>query len=103
LEALADKYRRIAALRQAKSAGQPDPPRRWFAGFAAQFPGVLRELDTLTLDDIAPRERDLRAACERPETAEAWMRWVSAYHLQWREVLRIKRHVRRGQHVDVDL
>lgn len=84
---LADKYRRMASLRASLPADQPPDAaaRATLKQLAHEFPGALRELDTLTTDEIAERLR----ALERGDEAQ-WMEWMHRYHALMRVALRIR-------------
>ena len=56
---------------------------------AKEFPGALRELDTLALAEIARRRRALSRAA-RGGAIESWMAWMVAYHATMRAALVIK-------------
>jgi hypothetical protein len=105
LARLAAKYRRMGELRRAflaRQAGRADDhraragvggereeDRRALRALAAEWPGALRELDTLPTDEIDGRA----AALERAAAAsspEPWMEWLLAYHALMRAVLRLK-------------
>ncbi|MEI8254277.1 MAG: hypothetical protein WCJ30_01245, partial [Deltaproteobacteria bacterium] len=52
LLALARKYRALAALRRARALGGPVARREVLGALAREFPGALRELEKVTLDDL---------------------------------------------------
>jgi hypothetical protein len=93
LIALARKYRTLSELRRSQLATALEargPLRR----LADEFPGALRELDTLPLDQIEQRAEALeRAASGAPRAA--WMEWMTAYHQAMRAALFVKRRVGR--------
>jgi hypothetical protein len=88
-ERLLAKYEEILTLRRTRVEGDPPAPLPVLRRLARAFPGALRELDRLALDEI---ER-LRAACERA-VAEGHtppeLRVVGGYHALLREALRLK-------------
>jgi hypothetical protein len=107
LGALARKYRVMGELRRALPAhavaGVEDEPlpdetpeqKGELRQFAAEFPGALRELDTLASDEIDRR----RAALEHAAAGgavEPWMEWMHAYHALMRAALAVKRALARG-------
>ena len=62
LRALARKYRVMGALRAQGASDETAEERANLRQIAAEFPGALRELDTLPTEEIAARERALEAA-----------------------------------------
>lgn len=89
--ALARKYRLLAELRHAvhlQSAFEVRGPMR---GLAREFPGALRELDALPLQEIERRAALFERAAERGVADEAWMEWMHRYHLTMRAALSVKR------------
>ena len=92
---LAHKYARLGELREARARGEPIPERAVFRELASEFPGALRELDTLPLDEIAARHAALAAAAEGG-TVEPWMEWLDGYHRTFRAALYVKPRVGRG-------
>jgi hypothetical protein len=90
LAPLAAKYRRMLALRH---AGAGD--RAALRALAADFPGALRELDTLPTDEIARRAEATAAGVFEP-----WMEWMLAYHALMRAALLLKRRLAAGGSVD---
>ncbi len=93
VRALRDKYREIKRLRDADAAGVIADPRREMAALAQRFPGALRELDELPMDQIEAR---LFALEQLDDSAHAqavpqWVRLQIGYHGCMRAVLRIKR------------
>ena len=56
---------------------------------AREFPGALRELDTVTLAEIDDRQRALAEAADTGRV-EAWMGWMADYHTTMRAALIIK-------------
>jgi hypothetical protein len=89
LARLAWKYRELGDLRRARARGEAVPPPHVFKALAREFPGCLRELDTLALDEVDARARALAAAAEGGPTAP-WMEWLGGYHALLRAALRIK-------------
>ena len=91
--ALARKYRTLVDLRARRDAGGAAATRDELRALAAEFPGCLRELDTLGAAELGRRA----AACEAAAAgapaeavAEAWMTWIAAYHELMRAALRIR-------------
>ena len=95
LARLAWKYDALAELRRARARGEPVPPPAIFKALAGEFPGCLRELDTMTLEQIDARARDLGRAAAGG-ASEPWMEWLVGYHALLRAALRIKPRVRAG-------
>jgi hypothetical protein len=92
LEALARKYRRLVELRTRRDGGGPAATRAELRGLATQFPGALRELDTLGAAELARRA----AACDAAlaggprhpqEPQEPWMVWIDLFHALMRRAL----------------
>jgi hypothetical protein len=97
LGALARKYRTLAELRRARSRGEPIPERSVFKALADEFPGALRELDTVHLEEIDARADALeRVVRGEPGALRPWMQWLHGYHSWMRAALWIKARVRRG-------
>jgi hypothetical protein len=90
LLALARKYRTLAALRRAKSRGEAVPPRDVFRALAEEFPGALRELDTVRLRDLDTRAEALESAADEQQPVEPWMHFVADYHGWMRAALVVK-------------
>ncbi|MBX3182489.1 MAG: GNAT family N-acetyltransferase [Polyangiaceae bacterium] len=63
LGALADKYRRLAALRQQKNSAAD--ARQALRELSQAFPGSLREIDVLALSTLEARAAELTALLER--------------------------------------
>lgn len=61
------------------------------ASLADEFPGALRELDRLTMDEIDRRVACLRAAEEDPTRIEGWMLAQHEFHRFARGALATKR------------
>jgi hypothetical protein len=80
--ALARKYRALAALRARRDSDGAPATREELRALAAEFPGCLRELDTLGAAELARRA----AACARG-AHEPWMDWIAAYHDEVRRAL----------------
>src|SRR5262249_20888758 len=97
LRSLRDKYERILALRVAHARAREDgsfeepDPRSAMSDLAAEFPGSLRELDMLPLDDVVGRIEALRDAELAPSRAEPWMIAQSIFHRLARGALVTKR------------
>jgi hypothetical protein len=99
LIALHGKYVQIEELRRARERGEAVPERAVFKALAEQFPGVLRELDSLPMSVIEARRQALSRVLAG-ETIESWMAWMAAYHTLMRTALWIK--LRTAKHPDVN-
>jgi hypothetical protein len=66
------------------------PPRDVFRALAAEFPGCLRELDTLGAPEIGRRAAACAAAAAGGPS-EPWMGWIAAYHELVAETLAARR------------
>lgn len=97
LRALRDKYERMLALREAHLRARSDAsfvepdPRAEMARLADEYPGALREIDTLPLELIAGRVEALRIAELQPSRVEVWMVAQVSFHRYARGVLVTKR------------
>jgi hypothetical protein len=98
LLALEAKYVQMVSLRQAHERGEPIPERTVFKSLAGRFPGVLRELDTLSIELILLRRQALAEAIAGGIVAP-WMSWMVAYHALMRVALWIK--IRTAKQPDV--
>jgi len=97
LRALARKYEIMSELRASlPPAVEPSADdRARLRALAAEFPGALRELDTLATDEIA-RRRDALTAAAAGGAVEDWMHWLDGYHAHMRAALAIKRALTGG-------
>ena len=86
--ALLPKYERMRELRAARAG---DEARAALRELAREWPGALKELDTLATAEIERRA----TACAAGE-AEAWMAWSLRYH----ELMRAALAIRRGEAPD---
>lgn len=89
--ALRDKYERIRVLREAHGRADEPDPRAEMAALADEFPGALKELDRLSMEEIVLRIAKLRAAEEDPTLLEGWMLAQSEVHRFARGALAAKR------------
>jgi hypothetical protein len=99
LRALARKYSVMRALRDAGAPDERAEDRRALRALAAEFPGALRELDTLPTDEIDHRRGALEAAAAGGPRAP-WMDWLAAYHAEMRLALALKRRLAGGRALD---
>ena len=88
--ALAEKYRRLLALRHAVGVGgRPDEAARAeLRAIARQWPGALKELDSLETDELQRRAE----ACLADDPAP-WVGWMARYHELMRAALALRRGV----------
>jgi hypothetical protein len=89
IRALCGKYEKLCDLRQRQQTDVA--PRAEMVALAAAFPGALRELDCLPLEELERRAAALRAVLEGGAEVERWMVLQIRYHGFMRAVLRIKR------------
>src|SRR5436190_24087456 len=86
LDGLARKYRALVALRARRDAGGAPATRAELRTLAAEFPGRLRELDTLGRDELA-RRATAAVAAAAAGTREPWMEWIAAHPALMRRAL----------------
>jgi hypothetical protein len=86
LGGLARKYGALAELRARRDQGGAPATRAELRSLAAEFPGCLRELDTLGADELAHRAV-ATAAAAAGAVREPWMAWIAAYHALMRDAL----------------
>jgi hypothetical protein len=96
LLALLRKYDKLAELRRERAAGGAVAERGVLRALAREFPGALRELDTVTLDDLDARRRALAAAAAGG-SVQPWMAWMLAYHATMRAALVVKARLARSR------
>jgi hypothetical protein len=95
LAALARKYAALVELRQRRDAGGDGKGGGGLRALAAEFPGCLRELDTLGAAELERRAR-ATAAATAGAPVEPWMAWIAAYHALMRAALAIRAARARG-------
>jgi hypothetical protein len=83
---LARKYRLMLELRHAGAPDERAEDRARLRALAGEFPGALRELDTLPTDEIERRAQALESGAREP-----WMEWLAGYHAVTRVALEVKR------------
>jgi hypothetical protein len=105
LEALLLKYTEILTMRAAGIVAQEGEPgiQARMAELASRFPGALRELDDLELDEIRRRIEALEAAIGDASRVERWMEAMTLFHSLARGALCAKRWLSGRRHVDADL
>jgi hypothetical protein len=86
LEALTRKYQHLLALRGRRDGGGPAATRAELRALAAEFPGALRELDTLGAAELARRAAACAAALAGGGQ-EPWMAWIDRFHALMRQAL----------------
>jgi len=96
LKALAAKYQRLTALRARRDGDGEPATRDELRALAAEFPGCLRELDTLGPDELA-RRTSACAAVAAGAALEPWMAWIDGYHTLMRQALETRGARRRGE------
>lgn len=99
------KYSDMLAMRVAHAAGDEVPAvaRAHMVALATRFPGALREIDRLEVDEIRKRIallEDVRAGSRDPEP---WMRSMTAFHAFTRGALCAKRWLAGRKRVDETL
>ena len=91
LQKLVVKYNNMRRLRiLALEAPHADPGEE-MALLAAEFPGALREIDELPLEEIDARIASLTRACGDLAAVEPWMRAVMSFHDLTRGALAAKK------------
>ena len=83
---LARKYGALAELRLRRDEGGAIATRAELRSLASEFPGCLRELDTLGPDELARRAVAVAAAAAGA-IREPWMAWIAAYHALMKDAL----------------
>ncbi len=84
--ALARKYGRLVELRSRRDGAGPMASREELRALAAEFPGSLRELDTLGDAELRRRAAACAAAAAGAAT-EPWMSWIDRFHHLMRQAL----------------
>jgi hypothetical protein len=87
LRALARKYAQLSAWRDHRDGAGRATTRDELRALAAEFPGCLRELDTLGAAELGRRAAACAAAAENAAAAEPWMAWIDGYHTLVRRAL----------------
>src|ERR1700730_14264997 len=104
LQDLRSKYATMLAMRLAHDAGGEDEAdvRRRLARLASRFPGALREIDDLDLDEIRRRLGALDAVLEGRGEVEPWMEAIVLFHALARGALCAKRWLAGRKRVDAE-
>jgi len=92
LRALSRKYRVLAELRRRQREAMADREAE-LQSLSREFPGVLRELERLPLDEIDRRSEAIERALAGGG-GERWMAWMIAYHSEMRAALFVRRELR---------
>jgi hypothetical protein len=102
LEGLRAKYGEMFAMRVLHASGQEDvhAARARMAELASVYPGALREIDDLELDEIRRRIESLDEVLHGRHEVETWMEAVALFHGLARGALCAKRWLRGRKHVD---
>ncbi|HVZ73636.1 MAG TPA: hypothetical protein VHJ20_14755 [Polyangia bacterium] len=82
---LARKYATLVELRRRRDEGGDPFGGGTLRALAAEFPGCLRELDTLGLPEL-----ERRAAVTASKGDEPWVAWIGAYHSLMRAALAVR-------------
>jgi hypothetical protein len=90
--ALARKYAALVDLRRRRDAGGDPNGGGALRALAAEFPGCLRELDTLGLAEL---ERRARACADG--APEPWIPWIAGYHALMRAALAVRARADRSE------
>jgi len=93
--ALARKYAALVELRRRRDTGGDPLGGGALRALAAEFPGCLRELDTLGLAELERRAQVTRATTLGAH-AEPWMAWIDGYHALMRAALAVRAPTRAG-------
>jgi hypothetical protein len=96
LDALARKYTALVALRARRDRGGVPATREELRALAGEFPGCLRELDTLGPGELVRRATAVAAAAAGGP-CEPWMDWIGSYHALMNDALAARA---RGEIVD---
>jgi hypothetical protein len=87
--ALARKYATLVELRRRRDSGGDPLGGGALRALAAEFPGCLRELDTLGLVELERRAQATEAT-SLGAPAEPWMNWIDGYHALMRAALAVR-------------
>jgi hypothetical protein len=105
LEDLRRKYAQMLAMRLAHEAGDEDvaKTRIRMATLSSRFPGALREIDDLELEEIERRVAAVDAVMRDGGEVEQWMEAVALFHALARGALCAKRWLARRKRVDAEV
>ncbi len=76
----------MRALRASAASDGDADARAALRALAAEWPGALKELDTLPTEEIERRVQACRAGADEP-----WMAWMARYHALVRAALAVRR------------
>jgi hypothetical protein len=93
---LARKYAALVELRRRRDGGGDPSGGGALRALAAEFPGCLRELDTLGLPELERRALVTAAASHDAGAREPWIEWIAAYHELMRAALALRDPARAG-------
>jgi hypothetical protein len=96
LAGLLRKYDALDDLRERREKGAGVAPRAELLALAREFPGALRELDTLPRAEIERRRAQIRTTLLGDSPAP-WMTWMIAYHVTMRAALFLKARLARSR------
>jgi hypothetical protein len=88
---LRHKYAEMLAMRLAHARGEDHDARERMAALASRFPGALREIDDLELDEIRRRIDALDSVTRAQVEPEMWMDAIAMFHTLERGALCAKR------------
>jgi hypothetical protein len=105
VEELRAKYAEMLAMRLVHASGLEDASlvRVRMVALASRFPGALREIDDLELDEIRRRIERLDAVLQDASEIEPWMEAVGTFHTLARGILTVKRWLDGRRRVDAAL
>jgi hypothetical protein len=89
--ALIRKYRTLLHLRRTLAPHITAQQKHELRHLAAEFPGALRELDSLPTEELEARLLAVEGGATEP-----WMEWMDAYHTLMRVALECKRALAAG-------
>lgn len=98
--ALRTKYEHLLQLRLEHECDPNRCSREAMQRLALEYPGALRELDTLPTEEIKSRITLLQRVIEKREDAPQWVLYFIRYHHHMRIALRIKRALADGNVID---
>jgi hypothetical protein len=87
-------------LRLLDDASPEHDPQKEMAALADRFPGALREIDELSMDEIRSRIGALDDALREPSSEQPWMAATARFHALTRGVLVVKRWLGKKKLVD---
>lgn len=100
LQALVRKYQRLTALRARRDGEGAPATRDELRALASEFPGCLRELDTLGPAELGRRTAACAAVAAGAQGPEPWMAWIDGYHALMRQALQTRGARSRGEPPD---